>query len=68
MDKEYIIFQENGLFGAKSQAGEVVIPPQYMEMYSFNCGLAMVRDTKYRYGYINKNRELYALVPNYVFC
>ena len=68
MDKEYIIFQENGLFGAKSQAGEVVIPPQYMEMYSFNCGLAMVRDTKYRYGYINKNNEFVIPLGKYSWC
>ena len=32
MDKEYIIFQEDGLFGAKDQKGKVIIPPQYMEM------------------------------------
>ena len=32
MDKDYIIFQEDGLFGAKNQRGEVIIQPQYMEM------------------------------------
>lgn len=59
MDKEYIIFQEDGLFGVKNQAGEVVILPQYMAMYSFSCGLAMVRNTKYQYGYIDiANRQV----------
>ena len=40
MDKDYIIFQENGLFGAKNQRGEIVIQPQYMEMQPFSCGLS----------------------------
>ncbi len=35
MDKDYIIFQEDGLFGAKDQKGKVIIPPQYMEMQPF---------------------------------
>lgn len=68
MDKEYIIFQEDGLFGVKNQRGEVIIPPQYMEMYSFNCGLAMVRDTEYRYGYINKNNEFVIPLGKYSWC
>ena len=68
MDKDYIIFQENGLFGAKNQRGEVIIPPQYMEMYSFSCGLAMVRDTEYRYGYINKNNEFVIPLGKYSWC
>ena len=68
MDKEYIIFQENGLFGAKNQRGEIIIQPQYMEMYSFSCGLAMVRDTEYRYGYINKNNEFVIPLGKYSWC
>ena len=43
MDKSYIIFQENGLFGVKNRIGEVVIQPQYLEMQPFNCGLSLVK-------------------------
>ena len=53
MDKDYIIFQENGLFGAKNQRGEVVIQPQYMEMQPFSCGLSLVRNHQYQYAYID---------------
>ena len=44
MDKKLIIFQENGLFGVKNSKGEVIISPQYMEMYPFSCGLSLVRN------------------------
>lgn len=33
MDKNYIIFQENGLFGAKYSSGRIAITPKYKEMY-----------------------------------
>lgn len=60
MDKNYFIFQENGLFGAKDQAGDVVIKPQYTEMNPFSCGLSLVRDDKYRYTYVNpQNKPLF---------
>lgn len=59
MDKDYIIFQEDGLFGAKNQKGEVVIPPQYMEMQPFSCGLSLVRNHQYQYAYIDTlNRQI----------
>lgn len=59
MDKNYIIFQEDGLFGAKNQRGKVIIPPQYMEMQPFSCGLSLVRNQKYQYAYIDiKNRQV----------
>ena len=59
MDKDYIIFQEDGLFGAKNQRGEVVIPPQYMEMQPFCCGLSLVRNHQYQYAYIDiANRQV----------
>ena len=59
MDKDYIIYQEDGLFGAKNQRGEVIIPPQYMEMQSFSCGLSLVRNHQYQYAYIDiKNKQV----------
>ena len=59
MDKDYIIFQEDGLLGAKNQKGEVVIPPQYMEMQPFSCGLSLVRNHQYQYAYIDTlNRQI----------
>ena len=51
MDKEYIIFQEDGLFGAKDQRGKIIIQPQYMEMQPFSCGLSLVRNHQYQYAY-----------------
>lgn len=53
MNRDYVIFQENGLFGAKNRKGEVLIQPQYMEMQSFSCGLSLVRNTQYQYAYID---------------
>ena len=51
MDKEYIIFQEDGLFGVKNQEGEVIIPPQYNWFDpQFICGFARVR----KYSYIDE--------------
>ena len=47
MDKSYIIFQENGLFGVKNRIGKVVIQPQYLEMQPFNCGLSLVKNQQY---------------------
>lgn len=59
MDKDYIIFQENGLCGAKNQRGEIIIQPQYMEMQPFSCGLSLVRNHQYQYAYINTlNRQI----------
>ena len=68
MDKDYIIFQENGLFGAKNQIGEVIIPPQYTEMYSFNCGLSMVRNHQHQYAYIDVNNKQVIPFGKYSWC
>ncbi len=68
MDKDYIIFQDNGLFGAKNQRGEVIIPPQYMEMYSFSCGLSMVRNHQYQYAYIDVNNKQVIPFGKYSWC
>lgn len=62
------IFQENGLFGARNQNGEVIITPQYMEMQPFSCGLSLVRNHQYQYAYIDiLNRQI---VPfgKYIWC
>ena len=54
-----IIFEESGLYGAKTIDGDVLILPQYKEMSPFSFGLSLVRDSKYRYAYIDKeNRQV----------
>lgn len=59
MNKDYVIFQENGLFGVKNRKGEVLIQSQYMEMQPFSCGLSLVRNTQYQYSYIDiTNRQV----------
>jgi hypothetical protein len=68
MDKEYIIFQEDGLFGAKNQRGEVVIQPQYMEMQPFSCGLSLVRNHQYQYAYIDINNKEVVRFGIYSWC
>lgn len=62
------VFQENGLFGARNQNGIVIIPPQYIEMQPFCCGLSLVRNRQYQYAYIDiLNRQI---VPfgKYIWC
>ena len=68
MDKEYIIFQEDGLFGVKNQRGEVIIPPQYMEMQPFSCGLSLVRNHQYQYAYIDINNKQVIPFGKYSWC
>ena len=68
MDKDYIIFQENGLFGAKNQRGEIVIQPQYMEMQPFSCGLSLVRNHQYQYAYIDINNKQVIPFGKYSWC
>ena len=68
MDKEYIIFQEDGLFGAKNQRGEIIIPPQYMEMQLFSCGLSLVRNHQYQYAYIDINNKQVIPFGKYSWC
>lgn len=62
------IFQENGLFGAKNQNGIVAIPPQYMEMQPFSCGLSLVRNHQYQYAYINKDNNQVVPFGIYKWC
>lgn len=42
MRKEQLlnIYEDNGLYGAKDQNGQIVITAQYTEMYQFSCGLS----------------------------
>lgn len=68
MDKGYSIFQENGLFGAKNQRGEVFIPPQYMEMQPFSCGLSLVRNHQYQYAYIDMTNKQVIPFGRYSWC
>ena len=68
MDKDYIIFQEDGLFGAKNQNGEVVIPPQYKEMQPFSCGLSLVRNHHYLYAYIDISNNQVVPFGKYGWC
>lgn len=68
MDKDYIIFQEDKLFGVKNSKGEIIIPPQYIEMQPFCCGLSLVRNHQYQYAYIDiLNRQI---IPfgKYIWC
>lgn len=39
MRKEQLlnIYEDNGLYGAKDQNGQIVITAQYTEMYQFSC-------------------------------
>lgn len=66
MDGDLHIFKEGDLFGAKDQAGKIIIPPQYIEMYDFCCGLSCVRNHKYQYAYINRYNE--QIVPFGKYC
>lgn len=68
MDKDYIIFQEDGLFGAKNQRGEVIIQPQYMEMQPFSCGLSLVRNHQYQYAYIDICNKQVVPFGKYSWC
>ena len=47
MRKEQLlnIYEDNGLYGAKDQNGQIVITAQYTEMYQFSCGLSLVRNS-----------------------
>lgn len=55
MRKEQLlnIYEDNGLYGAKDQNGQIVITAQYTEMYQFSCGLSLVRNSQYQYAYID---------------
>ncbi len=62
------IFQENGLFGAKDQKGIVIIPPQYIEMQPFSCGLSLVRNHQYQYAYIDISNKKIVPFGKYSWC
>jgi len=68
MDKDLIIFQENGLFGVKNSKGKVIISPQYMEMYPFSCGLSLVRNHQYQYAYIDNTNKQVIPFGKYSWC
>lgn len=68
MDKSLEIFKENDLYGAKDNTGRIVIPPQYIEMYPFSCGLSLVRNVQYQYAYINKDDIKVVNWGNYKWC
>ena len=61
MRKEQLlnIYEDNGLYGAKDQNGQIVITAQYTKMYPFSCGLSLVRNSQYQYAYIDTlNRQI----------
>lgn len=68
MGKDLQIFQENNLFGAKNQTGEIIIPPQYIEMQPFSCGLSLVRNSNYQYAYINTTNKQVIPFGKYLWC
>lgn len=57
-NSDLIIYQENELYGLKDCNDNVIISPQYKEMYPFSCGLALVKNNKSQLGYINKENKL----------
>ena len=56
-NSDLIIYQENELYGLKDCNDNVIISPQYKEMYPFSCGLALVKNNKSQLGYINKENK-----------
>ncbi|WP_251623909.1 WG repeat-containing protein [Odoribacter lunatus] len=68
MNNDLIIFQENGLFGAKYPFGKIAITPKYREMYPFSCGLSLVRNEKYQYAYINIVEKPIVPFGKYIWC
>ena len=54
-NSDLIIYQENELYGLKDCNDNVIISPQYKEMYPFSCGLALVRNNKFQYRYIKNS-------------
>ena len=47
MRKEQLlnIYEDNGLYGAKDQNGQIVITAQYTAMYQFSSGLSVYEST-----------------------
>ena len=67
-NSDLIIYQENELYGLKDCNDNVIISPQYKEMHPFSCGLALVRNNKFQYGYINKDNKLIVPFDLYSWC
>lgn len=63
-----IIYQENGLYGAKNKEGIIIIHAQYKEMQPFSCGLSLVRSMDYLYSYINIRNEHIIPFGMYSWC
>jgi hypothetical protein len=68
MDNDLLIFKENNLFGLKNQKEEILIPPQYIEMQPFSCGLSLVRNSHYQYAYINTANKQVVSFGKYSWC
>lgn len=67
-NSDLIIYQENELYGLKDCNDNVIISPQYKEMYPFSCGLALVKNNKSQLGYINKENKLIVPFDLYSWC
>ncbi len=68
INSNLIIYQENELYGLKDCNGNVIISPQYKEMHPFSCGLALVRNNQFQYGYINKENKTIVPFGLYSWC
>lgn len=70
MRKEQLlnIYEDNGLYGAKDQNGQIVITAQYTEMYQFSCGLSLVRNSQYQYAYIDYDNNIVIPFGVYSWC
>lgn len=62
------IYEENELYGAKDQNGQIVIAAQYAEMYPFSCGLSLVRNSQYQYAYIDYYNNIIIPFGVYSWC
>lgn len=70
MRKEQIlnIYEDNGLYGAKDQNGQIVIVAQYTQMNPFSCGLSLVRSCQYQYAYIDYDNNIVIPFGVYSWC
>ena len=70
MRKEQLlnIYEDNGLYGAKDQNGQIVITAQYTKMYPFSCGLSLVRNSQYQYAYIDCDNNIVIPFGVYSWC
>ena len=70
MRKEQLlnIYEDNGLYGAKDQNGQIVITAQYTKMYPFSCGLSLVRNSQYQYAYIDYDNNIVIPFGVYSWC